>query len=108
MYEGKEGLDLGVVRSVIFWAFFATLSCFQVSAQGGKGAVKSTIDVVQDDEAFDALHKQYLAEGNLQFERPVFKAEPEEETETRPPSEFKLPQWLISFFKNSRLKSHRL
>jgi len=90
---------LSRTRSVIFCVLFAALSCFQLSAQGGKETAKSTIDIVQDDAAFDTLHKQYLAEDALQLERPIFTPDPVDEADTRPPSNFKMPKWLVSFFE---------
>ena len=91
------GLGLSEIRIIAFCALFATFSCFPLLAQESKDAKQSTLDVMQDDADFDALHEQFLAEDGLQFERPVPELEEVEIPEPKPRSNFKLPDWLLKF-----------
>jgi len=88
-------MSLGWMRSVIFYAFFAAFSCSQLSAQDSKDRLDQGTDIVQDDQAFQALHQRYLAEDDLQLERPV---DTPEEAEEYTPSNWRLPEWFTSFF----------
>lgn len=52
----------------------------------------SAADRLIADDAFDALHEQYIAEETLQLERPREEVEP-------PREPVNLPDWLISFLR---------
>lgn len=90
-------MALGLLRILMICALAFALPWPVISAQKEGAEQTPTVSVVEDDEAFNALHKQLLEDDRLQLERPV-KTEDAEPARKRSSFSFKLPDWLTSFF----------